>query len=70
VLQVAELFIMARKKIDNRVRVLIENGVTLGHRTMFVVVGDKGRDQVSWFHFFGQNELHLLGRCLDCRLLV
>jgi hypothetical protein len=39
---------MTRKKIDNRVRVLIENGVTLGHRTMFVVVGDKGRDQVSW----------------------
>jgi len=39
---------MVRKKIDNRIRVLIENGVTLGHRTMFVVVGDKGRDQVSW----------------------
>jgi N-acetyltransferase 10 len=38
---------MVRKKIDNRVRVLIENGVTLGHRTLFVVVGDKGRDQVS-----------------------
>lgn len=37
---------MVRKKIDNRLRVLIENGVTLGHRTMFVVVGDKGRDQV------------------------
>jgi N-acetyltransferase 10 len=39
---------MVRKKIDNRIRVLIENGVTLGHRTMFVVVGHKGRDQVSW----------------------
>jgi len=38
---------MVRKKIDNRIRVLIENGVNLGHRTMFVVVGDKGRDQVS-----------------------
>jgi len=42
------LLTMVRKKIDNRIRVLIENGVTLGHRTMFVVVGDKGRDQVSW----------------------
>ena len=41
------LLTMVRKKIDNRIRVLIENGVTLGHRTMFVVVGDKGRDQVS-----------------------
>lgn len=38
---------MVRKKIDNRIRVLIENGVTLGHRTMFVVVGEKARDQVS-----------------------
>lgn len=40
---------MVRKKIDNRIRVLIENGVALGHRTMFVVVGDKGKDQVSIF---------------------
>lgn len=38
---------MVRRKIDNRIRVLIENGVTLGHRTMFVVVGEKARDQVS-----------------------
>ena len=38
---------MVRKKIDNRLRVMIENGVALGHRTMFVVVGDKGRDQVN-----------------------
>ncbi|KAK5643619.1 hypothetical protein RI129_007464 [Pyrocoelia pectoralis] len=41
---------MVRKKIDNRVRVLIENGVKLGHRTLFVVVGDKGRDQVVILH--------------------
>ncbi|MEQ2193271.1 hypothetical protein XENOCAPTIV_029966 [Xenoophorus captivus] len=34
-----------RKKVDNRIRVQIENGVTLQHRTMFVVVGDRGRDQ-------------------------
>jgi len=38
---------MVRRKIDNRIRVLIENGVTAGHRTMFVVVGEKARDQVS-----------------------
>lgn len=37
---------MVQKKIDNRIRVLIENGVKLGHRTMFIIVGDKGRDQV------------------------
>ncbi|PNF34804.1 RNA cytidine acetyltransferase [Cryptotermes secundus] len=52
---------MVRKKIDNRVRVLIENGVTLGHRTMFVVVGDKGRDQVVILH-------HMLSKaCVKAR---
>ena len=38
---------MVKKKIDNRIRVMIENGVKLKHRTMFVIVGDKGRDQVN-----------------------
>lgn len=37
---------MVRKKIDNRIRLLIENGVKLHHRSLFVIVGDKGRDQV------------------------
>ncbi|XP_050303740.1 RNA cytidine acetyltransferase [Anthonomus grandis grandis] len=41
---------MVRKKIDNRIRVLIENGVKLGHRTLFVIVGDKSRDQVVILH--------------------
>ncbi|CAG9859781.1 unnamed protein product [Phyllotreta striolata] len=41
---------MVRKKIDNRIRVLIENGVKVGHRTLFVIVGDKGRDQVVILH--------------------
>lgn len=36
-----------RKKVDNRIRVQIENGVALKHRTMFVVVGDRGKDQVN-----------------------
>eukprot|EP00066_Takifugu_rubripes_P016602 XP_011605868.1 PREDICTED: N-acetyltransferase 10 [Takifugu rubripes] len=39
-----------RKKIDNRIRVQIENGVALQHRTLFVVVGDRGRDQVVILH--------------------
>lgn len=43
---------MVKKKIDNRIRVMIENGVKLGHRTMFIIVGDKGRDQVSKTHYF------------------
>ncbi|GAB1865085.1 RNA cytidine acetyltransferase [Camponotus japonicus] len=41
---------MVRKKIDNRIRVLIENGVTLRHRTMFIVVGEKAKDQVVLLH--------------------
>ncbi|WAR02866.1 NAT10-like protein [Mya arenaria] len=41
---------MVRKKIDNRIRVLIENGVAEGHRTMFVVIGDHARDQVVILH--------------------
>lgn len=36
-----------RKKVDNRIRVQIENGVLQQHRTMFVIVGDHGRDQVQ-----------------------
>ncbi|VDL76736.1 unnamed protein product [Nippostrongylus brasiliensis] len=39
-----------RTKIDNRIRVLIENGVAKGHRSMFAIVGDKGRDQVPVLH--------------------
>ncbi len=43
-------FKMARKKIDNRIRVMIENGMALGHRTMYVVVGNKAKDQVVILH--------------------
>nr|XP_033784109.1 RNA cytidine acetyltransferase [Geotrypetes seraphini] len=41
---------MQRKKIDNRIRVLIENGVAERHRKMFIVVGDHGKDQVVILH--------------------
>ncbi len=36
-----------RKKVDARIRTLVENGVKTRQRSMFVIVGDKGRDQVS-----------------------
>jgi N-acetyltransferase 10 len=42
---------MVRKKIDNRIRTLIENGVQEHHRTFFVLVGDRGRDQVVNLHY-------------------
>uniref|UniRef100_A0A1I8A8Z6 DUF1726 domain-containing protein n=1 Tax=Steinernema glaseri TaxID=37863 RepID=A0A1I8A8Z6_9BILA len=41
---------MVRTKLDNRIRTLIENGVATGHRSMFAIVGDKGRDQVVILH--------------------
>lgn len=34
-----------RKKVDERIRTLIENGVKTRHRSMFVIIGDKSRDQ-------------------------
>ncbi|CAF1031679.1 unnamed protein product [Adineta ricciae] len=41
---------MVKKKIDNRLRVLIENGIKSFQRSLIVVVGDKGRDQVVILH--------------------
>ena len=34
----------SKKKIDERIRTLLENGVKERHRSFFVVVGDRGRD--------------------------
>ncbi|CAI9598645.1 unnamed protein product [Staurois parvus] len=41
---------MQRKKIDNRIRVLIENGIAEKQRNFFVIVGDHGKDQVVILH--------------------
>ncbi|CAG9530869.1 unnamed protein product [Cercopithifilaria johnstoni] len=41
---------MVRTKLDNRIRILIENGVATGHRSMFVIIGDRGKDQVVVLH--------------------
>ncbi|KAK4790926.1 hypothetical protein SAY86_031339 [Trapa natans] len=40
-----------RKKVDERIRTLIENGVKTRHRSMFVIVGDKYRDQILNLHY-------------------
>ncbi|EFA83474.1 putative N-acetyltransferase [Heterostelium album PN500] len=42
---------MVKKKIDNRIRTLIENAVATNHRSFFVVVGDNGKDQVPNLHY-------------------
>ncbi|KAI4892813.1 hypothetical protein NFI96_017246 [Prochilodus magdalenae] len=46
----SESMATVRKKVDNRIRVQIENGVAQQYRTMFVIVGDHGRDQVVILH--------------------
>lgn len=40
-----------RKKVDSRIRTLVENCVKLRQRALLVVVGDKGRDQVVNLHY-------------------
>lgn len=42
---------LIRKKVDSRIRNLIENGVKSAHRTFFVIIGDHGKDQVMYLHF-------------------
>lgn len=37
--------------MDERIRTLIENGVRNRHRSMFVIIGDKSRDQIVNLHY-------------------
>jgi hypothetical protein len=45
---------MIKKKIDSRIRTLIENGIQTKHRSFFVIVGDRGKDQVRAFFSTGK----------------
>lgn len=40
-----------KKKVDSRIRTLIENGVRTRHRSMFVLVGDRGREQLPTLYY-------------------
>ncbi|CAJ0559877.1 unnamed protein product, partial [Mesorhabditis spiculigera] len=40
----------APTKLDPRIKTLIENGVAKHHRSMFVIVGDKAREQIPILH--------------------
>mmetsp|Transcript_45154 Transcript_45154/g.98178 ORF Transcript_45154/g.98178 Transcript_45154/m.98178 type:complete len:1025 (-) Transcript_45154:61-3135(-) len=40
-----------RKKVDSRVRTLVENGIKSHTRAFFVIVGDQGREQVVNLHY-------------------
>jgi N-acetyltransferase 10 len=42
---------MVKKKVDSRIRVLIENGLALHHRSLFFLIGDHARNQVVNLHY-------------------
>lgn len=42
---------MTRKKLDPRIRTLIQNGIRTNRRSLFVIIGDHGRDQVVNLHY-------------------
>lgn len=46
------LGVSMRKKVDDRIHTLIQNGANARHRSLFVVIGDKGRDQVDYCHLY------------------
>jgi len=49
-----------RKKIDKRILAYLTRGLQTKHRTMFVIVGDRGRDQVVNIHY-------MLSKCGEIR---
>ena len=40
-----------KKKVNNLIPMLINNGVVARHRSLFVIVGDYARDQVANLHY-------------------
>ena len=58
---------IVRKKVDPRIRTLIENGVKLLHRSFFVIVGDRGRDQVvRLYHILNKAQVKTQPSVLWC----
>ncbi|KAJ1897429.1 N-acetyltransferase 10 [Coemansia sp. IMI 209127] len=42
---------MVRKAVDSRINTLIKNGAQENHRSFFVLVGDRGKDQIVNLHW-------------------
>lgn len=57
---------MNRKKIDNRIRTLIENGVTQKHRTMILIVGNSNDQVVVLHHMLSKAEVKARPSVLWC----
>lgn len=47
-----------KKRLDHRVNALIHNAVTSNHRSFFVLVGDRGKNQVVNLHFLLSQARH------------
>lgn len=47
-----------RKKVDSRISTLIENIISLHQRGFFILVGDRGRDQVVNLHYLLMKHLN------------
>jgi N-acetyltransferase 10 len=52
---------MPKKKVDSRIRTLIENGIRSNTRSLVVIVGDRGKDQVVNLHYM-QSKLQVKAR--------
>lgn len=58
---------MTRVKIDNRIKTLIENGANNGHRSLFVIVGEKSRDQaITLYHILTKTQTNTRPSVLWC----
>lgn len=42
---------MVKKRVDERLRTLLRNGIHRQHRSLVVLVGDNAKDQVVNLHF-------------------
>ena len=45
-IRISEVGSMVRKKVDERIRILLENGAKKNHRSLIVLFGDNAKDQV------------------------
>lgn len=41
---------MPQKKIDERIRTLINNAIKLNNRAFFIIIGDRGKEQVNIYN--------------------
>lgn len=65
--ELEESITMVRVKIDNRIRTLIENGANQGHRSLFIIVGEKSRDQVvTLYHILTKTQVKTRPDVLWC----